>query len=358
MLQFFPPCIGLDISESALKAAALKPEGRSGFVLAGFGRSVLKEGVVKDGLIKNESDLMSALTAVLNNTDRPLLKTKYFSVSLPEDKVFLRIVDLPALKKNELEGAVKSEVETNIPLSLNEVYYDYEAINGGGSVMINAAPKTVVDSYVGFLERQGFCPLALEVDAVASARALLGRQWGGQEVGAALLLDIGDVKTRFVMAHNGVVRFTSSSDVAGNAFTSTLADRLGVDKKEAELLKKLVGINRNHERGREFLEIFGPLLVQLKDQIQHHLSFFETHATGDKFSIGQRAVSKIILAGGGANLAGFADWLSQQLGLVVMPANPLRSWSINSRNSESAMSWEESLSYATALGSALRSFVL
>ena len=355
MLEFFPPCIGLDISEGALKAAALKPEGRLGFSWAGFGRAVLKEGSVRDGLIKDEDDLSRALLAVLDNREHPFLKTKHLVVSLPEDKVFLRIVDLPALKKGELEEAVKLEVEANIPLSLSEVYYDYEIVNGGGSVMVNAAPKAVVDSYTGFFERQGYRLLALEIDVVASARALLGRPQGLRQDSAALVLDIGDVKTRFVMAHGGTVRFTSSGDVAGNAFTSALASRLGVDAKEAELMKKLVGINRNHERGQEFLEIFSPLLTQLKDQIQHHVSFFETHTAVDKAAASGRRVSRIILAGGGANLAGLSDWLSQQLGLVVMPANPLKSWNISGRGAESTMSWEESLSYATAIGSALRS---
>ncbi|MBI4120348.1 MAG: pilus assembly protein PilM, partial [Parcubacteria group bacterium] len=276
----------------------------------------------------------------------------------PEDKVFLRIVDLPALKKSELASAVKSEVESNIPLPLNEVYYDYEVVNGGGSVMINAAPKAVVDSYAGFFERLGWRLLALEIDAVASARAMLGWQSKRPEDGAVLLLDIGDTRTRFVMVRKGVVRFTSSGDVAGNAFTAALSDRLGVTANEAELMKKLVGINRNHENGREFLEIFSPLLDQLKDQIQHHVSFFETHGASDKTANNGRGVSRIILAGGGANLAGLSDWLSQQLGLVVMPANPLKSWNISGRGTESTMSWEESLSYVTAIGSTLRNFVL
>ena len=175
MMEFFPPCIGFDISETSLKAAALRPQGQAGFGLAGFGQAVLKEGALKDGLVKNEPDLAAALAAVLDNHQQPSLRTKYLVVSLPEDKVFLRIVDLPALKKSELASAVKSEVESNIPLPLNEVYYDYEVVNGGGSVMINAAPKAVVDSYTGFFERQGYRLLALEIDAVASARAMLGR---------------------------------------------------------------------------------------------------------------------------------------------------------------------------------------
>ncbi len=354
---FFPASIGLDISDSAIKAVALKKEGAEAFTLLGFGREYLKEDAIEDGAIKNSESFLAALNSLFKNQRGSFPKGKYLVVSLPEEKVFLRILELPgALKKEELSEALKYELEANIPMSLDEVYYDYEILPGPpGSthqdIMVNAAPKRIVDSYVNFFGQNGYRILALESESFSARRSLFTAEADVKET--VLVLDIGAARTRFMIVAEGVLRFTSSNVLAGDKFSQLLTERFPLNLKEAEFMKRMVGLDKNQEKGRELLDSLRPALAQLKEQIQNYLNFFETHPDSHKLHDSAQKISKIILIGGGATLWGLTDWLSSELGLAVILGNPIKGLKA-APGFKLKMSLEDSLSYASAIGLALR----
>src|SRR4030042_99470 len=56
------------------------------------------------------------------------IKTNKVICSLPETKAFLRIVSLPKMKEDEIKEAIKWEMEANIPLPIDQVYYDWQLL--------------------------------------------------------------------------------------------------------------------------------------------------------------------------------------------------------------------------------------
>mgnify|MGYP001589564663 CR=1 FL=1 len=357
-MQFFPPSIGLDISENSIKAVALKKGDKGLFDLVAFGKGYLPEGAFVDGEIKNEGAFLEVLNTLIASEKSNFPKTKYLVVSLPEEKAFLRVVELPiALKGKELESALKFEVESNLPLALDEIYYGHEILNinteaGHYDIMVQAVPKKISDSYADFFKKNGYVALALELESVAAERALFSRNEGRDSV---LVLDIGSTQTRFMIVSEGILKFTSSNTVAGNQFSRTLSEHFPVNLKEAEFMKRMVGLDKNQEKGRELLQALRPSLEALKDQIQNYLTFFETHPSSHYLSEGAKKISKIVLTGGGACLWGIADWLNQEVGLNVVLANPISRIHINP-HSKVKLSLEESLPYTSAIGLALRNF--
>mgnify|MGYP001589627036 FL=1 len=358
-MNFFPPTIGLDISDSSLKAAALKKSGDGMFDLMAFGKGYLAEGAVVDGEIKSPDGFEKTLAEVLTGEKNNFPKTKYITASLPEEKAFLRILELPiGLKVKELAEALKYEIEANIPMALDEVYYDHEIAGvdvaaGHYDIMVNAIPKRIADSYVDFFQKNGYQLTALEVDAVATKRAL----FGGAEVAreSALALDIGASRTSFIIVSEGVLRFTSSNTVAGNQFSKMLSEHFPLNLKEAEFMKRIVGLDQNHEKGQELLNALLPDLTALKGQIQDYINFFETHPASHTLSESAKKISKVILTGGGAALWGLGDWLSQELRLGVVLGSLGKRLKMNPM-SPAKITLEESLPYATAAGLALRNF--
>ncbi len=357
-MRFFPPAISLDISESSIKLAYLQKESSGFFDLVAFGREYLKEGIMKDGEIKNAEGFLSALDSIISKSKSGFPKTKYLIVSLPEERAFLRILELPgSLKKEELEQALKYELEANIPMSLDEVYFDYEALpqprsGTHNNIMVNAIPKRIADSYISVLGRHNFSILALEIESVAARRAVFEDVGNAKE--AVLVLDIGADRSHFMIVAEGVLRFTSSNSTAGNKLSRLLTEKFPLNIKEAEFMKRVVGLDKNQQKGKELLEILRPGLDQLKEQIQNYINFFETHPDSHKLHDSAQKISKIMLIGGGATLWGLVDWLSQELSLPVILGNPLKRIKIFPSN-KSKLSLEESLGYTTALGLAMRS---
>ena len=358
-MKFFPPYIGLDVSETSLKAVSLKQVEGGLLGLEAFGKDYLPPGAIVEGEIKDIASVLKTLKSILEKKENGFPKVKYVIASLPEEKTFSRVLEMPsALKEKEMAEALRWETESNLPLSLDEVYYDYSILNrniaaGHHDVMVNAISKKIVDSYVNFFKSNGWQPLALELETVSVHRALFNKQSLAKE--AVLVMDIGATKTRFMIVAEGIIRFTSSNSLAGSRFSQTLSEHFPVNMKEAEFMKRMVGLDKNQEKGQELLEALKPALLLLKEQIQNYIGFFESHPSKEKLHENAQKISKIILIGGGAGLWGLGDWLSQEISLPVLTGNPLSKIK-NSHSAKIKMSLEDSLSYATAIGLALRSF--
>ena len=67
-----------------------------------------------------------------------------------------------------------------------------------------------------------------------------------------MVLDIGSTQTRFMIVSEGVLKFTSSNTVAGNQFSKTLTEHFPVNLKEAEFMKRMVGLDKNQEKAGSF----------------------------------------------------------------------------------------------------------
>ena len=82
---------------------------------------------------------------------------------MPEEKAFLRVIELPlSLKDKELENALKFEVESNLPMALEEIYYGYEILNvnteaGHYDIMVQAIPKKLLIHTPNFLKKWLYC---------------------------------------------------------------------------------------------------------------------------------------------------------------------------------------------------------
>lgn len=359
-MQFYPPSIGLDISASSIKAVSLKKGDGKNFDIVAFGREYITENTIIDGEIKDFGSAAKAIETIFSNRDIVFPKTKYIVASIPEEKAFLRILELPSnLKPQEFSDALKFEVEANIPMPLDEVYYDYEIISNQNSfshcdVLVNAVTKRIVDSYVNFFNKYNYKPLAFEIESMATKRALFScRKETLKET--VLVLDIGAIRTGFMIVAEGVLRFTSSNSIAGDKFSQSLSEHFPLNLKEAEFMKRVVGLDNNQEKGKELLEVLRPNLVMLKDQIKNYIEFFEAHPSKNRLSEEAQKVSKIMITGGGSGLWGIKDWLSQELGLEVVLGNSLSNIR-DSGDSKIRMSREDSLTYTTAIGLALRNF--
>lgn len=371
MLEFLnlkPEVFGLDISDLNLKIIKLKKKGKN-FSLVSFGEGEIKPGIIKGGEIKDEDKLAETIKESLKKVRGGKLRTKYVVASLPEEKAFLQVIQMPKMAAEDLKSAVVYETENYIPLPIEQVYLDFQIVSplynhlDHLDVLIAALPKDTINPYISSLKKAGLQPLALEIESQAVARALIKNGVTNRPV---LLIDFGANRTGFVVFSGRSLRTTSSILVSSNHFTELIAKNLKINFTEAEELKIKYGLEekiqlkikdekteKKIERGKVFDALI-PALVDLTQQIKKHLDYYETHASHEHLPPDGKGVSKILLCGGGANLKGLPELLTLELKIPVELGNPWVNILPEGQKEVPKLPFAKSLSFTTALGLALR----
>lgn len=343
---------GLDFSELSIKIARLKKRSK-GLFLSCFNEIALPPGVIEAGEVKDEKKLAEAIKQVIKRVNGSALKTEYVVSSLPEEKSFLDVLFMPLLKDKDLESAVMFEMENYIPVPLSEVYFDfqrYENVPNSAKVqevLIAATPKKIVEPYLNALILAGLKPLAMEIESLSIARALIPQNCLASPT---LIIDLGKSRTSFIIFFGRGLRFTSTISVSGQRLTDAVASKLKVSPEQAEILKVKEGL----EGDSAVLQAIAPLLNELIAQIHSHSEYFYSHYSKNYSLAKEVKIEKILLGGGGANLRGLVNFIAQSLNLKAQLGDPWVNIFKQPLKDVPLLSYEQSLSYAAALGLALR----
>ncbi len=352
IVHVIPQAFGLSISGRSMKFVHLKEKG-TGFTLNSFGEyKFTKKGLMDRGVITSPKVLVTEIQKGLSKyADKNL--PPHAVVSLPEEDIFIRIVQVPQMNTEELQEAIKWETEANIPVSIDNVYYDYHIIPtkksthpGHLDVLVTAIPKPVVDAYVEAIEGAGIQPIVLEPESMALARALVK----GQETASpVLLLDIGYTRTRLVVYSGSNVRFTSFVPFSVQTLIQTLSHKkTSTSLEESERLLFRDGLKT---RGKVFKALL-PEFTEFISQVKKYVSFYNDRMEHDHGS--KSKITKAILAGGGSLVPGIGVYLTDNMDLFVSAGNPWVNIFPGILKKIPSMSYRDSMRFAPVLGLALR----
>lgn len=367
LLTLKPKSFGLDISDLSLKIINLKKKGKF-FDLASFIEEEIKPGVIKEGEIKDKETLAKIIKAAFKKVKGEKINSKHVIVSLPEEKAFLQVIQLPKMPEEDIKSAIVYEAENYIPLSIEKVYFDYQVLKplcnhlDHLDILLAALPREIVDPYIDCLKLAGLKPKALEIESLAIGRALIKNEVANSPV---LLIDLGATRTSFVVFSGDCVRFTSSIPISSKGFTEIISKNLGIAFAEADSFKIKYGlgekihfkmgdgIEKKIEKGRIF-EALIPALVDLIQQIKNHIDYYQTHTSHEHLPSNGKTTPKILLCGGGANLKGLPELLSLELKTPVEIANPWINVFPVGKKETTKLPLEKAIGYTTAIGLALR----
>lgn len=315
---------GLDISDRSAKYFAFEDRERKGIKrISVWGEFAIPEGLIVQGEVRDEAGLTRVLSA-WRADERKIPRSAFFNVSLPEEKSFLRILQLPNLQENDIEHAIRWEIEANIPLPFEELIYDYEVVAPPSTIgsldhvdiVVSAFPKALIEAYVRVLRGAGMRLAALELESQAMVRAAVPDL---QSAEANILVDMGRTRTSYVIFVGGTIIFTTTVPVGGAVFESAIARALGVSDKDAARIKKEVGLARDgHTRGVS--EVLLPSLTILAEELRRAIAYYRDHAL--HVHGGSPAVERILLSGGDANLSGLDTYLASNIRIPVAYVDP------------------------------------
>lgn len=336
--------IGLDLSDFSVRVVKIEDKH-----VVSYATCSLPNGCIIGGEIQKKDQVVSIIKKVIAIAGPRKIKTKKVVCSLPESKAFLRIISLPQMSDLEIGEAVKWEMEANIPLTLEQVYYDWQIIpqsllpeKNKINLIVAAVSKSIVDQNIEILELAGLNPVGMEIEPIAQARGLLDEK---DEQSTVMIIDIGGHRTSFSITKGGLPCFTSSIPICGRTLTDAIAKDLKISLEEAEKIKIAYGIGGSF-KDELLLKMQEPVLKNLVQEIERSINFY---LTGLKYS---KNIDRIILCGGGANTKGILVYLSKKLGREIEMGDPWKNMKLEGEIH--IINKDQSLQYATAIGLALK----
>lgn len=350
IIDFSDDAFGMDINDLSVKIVQLKKTS-SGHKINSYGYASIPPGVVSGGEIIKKEVLVSKIKEAIGNSGPRKIKTKKVICSLPESKSFLRIISMPKMDREEISEAIKWEIEANIPLPLDRVYYDWQILEhkiqsvgekDSVDVLVLASAKTIVNQFVDIIEAADLEVVNLEVESIAQARSLIREE----DKSTSLIIDMGRENISFLFAVGNTPCFTSSIPLSLRSFDEAIAREFNISVEEAEKVKINYGIGSVTKEDQIFRALY-PILSSLVSEIEKSIDFY---LNGLKYS---KSVDKTIICGGGANSKGIIPYLAKELGRDIMLGNP---WvNVEIKKGLPIISRDEIVRYTTPIGLAIKS---
>lgn len=354
-LTFFPPpdflsmrTLGFDISDNSIKLVEfIKDRGQ--MHLGFYASSEIPKGTIQSGQIMNHTGLQKAITELQRRH-----KFVFVDASLPEEKAYLFTTTIDGDVDVPMRENIEFHLEENIPLAKTEAVFDfkvYKTYTKAGKtyhdVIVSAVSKSVSESYVELLKRSGIRPLSLSIEAEAIANAVVPKE----DNGTYLVLDLGRSRTGVSVVSENIIQLTSTIEMGGSQLSSLVADKLRVSKDDAEMLKREHGLLGTSGKAGEASEALKGGLSGIVREVDGQLRYW--HSKTDGRGIRSRRVNAVLLCGGGALMKGIEAHLKRNVLVDVELANVWTNVPFP-KDYVPGISFEESLSYAAAVGLALQ----
>lgn len=314
--------LGVDIGSHAVKICELESRN-SGLYLTTLGSAQLPAGAVEDGILQDPDIVGSVISNLVKNLK---IKGRKAAISISGYSVIVKKISLNSMSDAEMEDHIHSEAEQYIPFDIDEVYLDFQNLqtntedNERTDVMLVAAKKEVVDSYLDMMKKAGLTAGIVDVDAFALENSYEDN-FGTEETVA--LVDIGASKMNINIIQNGASLLARDVAVGSRQLTEQIQNRLGNSFTEAESLK--IGAAEADERTEEMLAyLFESTCSQWIAEIKRALDFFYTNYA-------DKHISKIVLSGGGSRIKGFDQLLQKETEIAVEVFNPFSKISLSNK---------------------------
>lgn len=336
------PVFGLDIGHGSIKVMQVGSGKKKKHSVIGYGVASFDSAVIKDGVITDVEAIAKPAQAMFANQIVGDITTRRVAVAIPSTRTFTQSLQLPKMAKKDLRQAVMSGIEQYIPAQVDELYIDYDVVREtaeGFGLQVVAAPKIIVDSYLALMRVLGLEAIAVETTIDSSSRLFVQAE---QSSVPTILIDFGSVSSDITIYDQGVLT-TGTVPGGGDSFTNLIADKLQVSRQEAHIIKTRYGLGVSKKQA-EITEALTPMIDQLGKEIRRMIRYYEER------SVDQRKINQIVTMGGGANMPGLSEYLTNSLRLATRMCDP---WQNLSFNGLQAPSNSEKTMYITATGLAM-----
>ena len=309
--------VGLDIEPSQLAAVEVRDTGAVAVERAAT--APLAAGIFRDGEVVD----VDALSQALKTFFREEKLGKNVRLGVANQRIVVRMLDLPPLTGNELEAAVRFQAQEMIPMPLEHAVLDFHSLGSVATpdgprtrIVLVAARRDMIGRLTTAARRAGLRPVGIDLAAFALIRAL--RLPGTPEAEAALYINVGGL-TNIAIAQDTTCLFTRVVAVGHEGMAAELAERRGLTLEHARQWLEHVGLLAPVENVDGDPSIVGDArgilydgVRRIADEARNSLDFYRA-------TDGAVGVGRAVACGPALSIAGFVDHLTEQIGLPVEP---------------------------------------
>jgi len=328
--------VGIDIGSTGVRAAELVP-GRRRATVRHFESVPLAPGVVRAGTVVD----VPALTAALRQLwSQGKFGSKDVVLGIANSGVLVRQLDLDWMPPADFRKALRYQVQDVLPFSVDEANLDYHLLEDlevpgedgeprrVARILLVAAAREVVDAFVDAARGAGLRTRGVDLLPFALLRARTPDLVQGALVTEAIV-DVGAVVVSVVVHTDGVPRYVRMiPGVGGDTVTQAVQQRYDWSWDDAERTKVYVGLPGHAQLDPSQRESVAPrsdgldhaaqqvvevAAAQLATEIGTTLDFYRASAADS----GEIPVGRVLLAGSGSLLGGFAEHLAEHLDVPV-----------------------------------------
>lgn len=300
------PVFGLDIGRSSVKIMQINQSGKLTRV-SGYGTISFDESAINSsGVIVDPKIIIEATHKLINEQLVGTLSTRRVAVSIPNANSFSRVLTLPKMSNADIKSAVDAEVDQSIPLSLDQLYYDFSITrtleDESIEVQVVATPRPIVDSYLGVFEALDLELALVESNITAMTRIVIHAE--DHEINT-LIVDIGSTACDISIYDGSAIRATGTVDCSSERMTENIATALDITHQQAHSVKTRYGLEKSKKQD-QITAAAEKELNKLISEIRKVMRYF-TEKNNTSGPIGQ-----IIILGGGANLPGLSSYITSR----------------------------------------------
>ena len=342
--------LGLDISTGSIKVAEINIT-RSEPVLTNIAIIMLPEGVVREGEIDDPEMLAGYLKELWKQNK---IGRKKVIVGVANQKVIVRPMDLPYMPEDELESAVKYQVQEFIPIPIDDAIVGYEVVDEYmtgeeermQTVLLAAAHREMIQSFMDAVGGAGLHPVAVELKAFAIARSLIKKEYQfleeeGEAPGSICLINIGAGICNICVVKEGTPRFVRMLMRGGDFFTRLLCEHQDLSPAEAEEIKR--GRSSDAEANALLQGEIKAFVGEIRRSLEYYISQTQ-----------ERDLNKVILSGSGSKMINLPLELNGGLRLPIEIGHPLQNVQLGKLSYSPEELAELEASIAVCVGLALR----
>ena len=266
------------------------------------------------------------------------IKNKQAVIGLSGKGVATRRLSLPNIPEEEIQEAVRWQAGELFPFSLGDAMIAFQVLSRDESgsqskqeVLVAAATREAVMEHVELLHEAGLEPVGLMAEPHAFEQLWRNTNLGEGEEGSIAVLDLGARKTSIHIFHGRELQFSRYVPTSGNAFTMALTgmirageEEIELNSTQAEALKRQHGISSVEDRGKTAEGIplsqvavrIRPVLEKLETEISRSFDYYAFQFQGE-------TISRLLLAGGGAQLKGIESFFAERFDVKVGFLDPL-----------------------------------
>ncbi len=341
---------GIDLSDQSIKVAQIKRNNNK-LRLYAYGRENIPKGLIVDGEIKEEEEVVKLIKKTLANSKINPIRSKFAVYSIPEPKGFIRVMEIKKTREEDVGDVVRYEAQQLFPINMEESYLDWQVLPEEENdkketmkILVAVVPQQLVDSYSSVLKDAGLKPVAAEIESVAITRSLINKNQSARPI---LVIDLGRDRTSFIIFKNPAVQFTASIPVCGEEIIKAVSEKMNISEGKSEEIIKECGLIFRDDC-KDIYRAIQPSLYEMIRYISKLINFYKEHYKSES------DIAKVIICGGEAKMPGMSSFLSLRVKKEVEKGNPWINIISSDKKGIPPISRNDSMVFVTVLGLALR----